>query len=814
MTTFKKGIGRLAWFLRQNFQLANFSEACVTLRASVRAACADAVAAHRRVGSGGGILSANRHNVHERPACYAWLMSPSDTLPHGSSSPDSTCRQAMTLQMAGRLDLAEPLYRSVLHLEPTHGAANYCLGMLMVQKSRPALGLPHLLAALDAHPEIADYWLGYLEALLLLGETAEAASTLALARGRGLAGKAADEFAGRLESQVSRHAVPPTRKESHDAAAQPKPTRAARRRAAASLKREEAALLAMIEARHFVDALPVARDMTERHPEHGTAWKVLGAMLWAADSSDEAVNAMKTSVRLLREDAEAHGNLGSALTKLQRLDEAEIYLRRAIEIDPDFAAGHSHIGVNLQLQGRYAEAESSFRRAIALSPPDFVEGVETCHTNLLFTLNHNPGVAAQTLFAEHCRVGAYLEGALPSPRPPHSNRRDPERGLRLGFVSADLRDHAIASFVEPLLRQWQHHAGVDVIVYYANPTEDEVSRRLRGYVSLWHPVFGLSDAALSTMIKGDGIDILIDLAGHTAFNRLRAFAHRPAPVQVSWLGYPATTGLRAMDYYLTDRYFLPPGRFERYYTEKLAYLPSAWTFQPCQSAPPVSRSPALESGSLTFGSFNRLGKINETTVELWSHLLRAVPDARMIIAGVPLERRHHQLIDGFRAAGIDRGRLSFHPFTNQATLLALHRDVDIALEPTPYSGCTSNNHALWMGVPTLTLAGSTPASRLSAANLGHLGLTEFVADSAQEFVEKGLYWSTHLDALADLRAGLRARWLAAPARQTAFVADGIERALRHMWRRWCAGLPPESFDAAPEEPARGPIPSQPWSSPP
>jgi predicted O-linked N-acetylglucosamine transferase (SPINDLY family) len=701
----------------------------------------------------------------------------------------------MTLQGTGRLDLAEPIYRSILDVEPTHGAANHCLGLLLVQLRRPALGLPHLLAALQVNPEIADYWLGYLEALLLLGRNAEAASTLAMARRHGLQGRAADEFAHRLESRTSRHAAHPTATGSDRTTAPLEPSRATRRREAALIGREETALLALINERRFDEALPVARDMTERHPEHGTAWKILGAMLWAAASPDQALNAMLTSVRLLPGDAEAHTNLGSALTKMQRLDDAELVLRRALEIDPEFAAGHSHIGVNLQLQGRYAEAQASFRCAIQLSSPNFVEGVETCHTNLLFTLNHDPTVTAKTLFAEHRRVGAYLEGGIPRSRPSHSNLREPERCLRIGFVSADLRDHAVASFVEPLFRQWQNHENLKMTVYYSNPTEDEVSRRLRAYVSRWRGVFGLPEAQLSSMIEDDGIDILIDLAGHTAFHRLRAFAHRPAPVQASWLGYPATTGLHAMDYYLTDRHFLPPGQFDCVYTEKLVYLPAAWTFQPCETAPPVNRLPALESGSLTFGSFNRLGKINQATVELWSQLLRALPDARMIIAGVPLEQRHLELIDWFRAAGVERERLTFHPWTTQAALLVLHLKVDIALEPTPYSGCTSNNHALWMGVPTLTLAGSTPASRLSAANLGHLGLEEFIATSCDDFAAKGLYWASNLQELADLRAGLRARWRCAPARQAGFVADGMERALRHMWRRWCAGLPPESFDA-------------------
>ena len=701
----------------------------------------------------------------------------------------------MALQVAGRLDLAEPIFRSILGFEPTHGAANYCLGMMLVQLRRPVLALPHLLAALNANPEIADYWLGYLEALLLLGERAQAADTLALARRHGLAGRAADEFQGRLESHITLHAAELRPPNSTEPASAPLPAPASQPEDASLVQREEAALLAMVTERRFADALPIARDMTERHPGHGPAWKILGAMLWAADAPDEALQAMMTSVRLLPDDAEAHGNLGSALSRMQRLDEAGMWLRRALEIDPTFAAGHSRIGTNLQLEGRYAEAEVSLRRAIELSSPDFVEGVDTSHTNLLFILNHNPAVAAQTLLDEHRRVAAYLEAGLPSSRPPHSNLRDPERCLRIGFVSADLRDHAVASFIEPIFSEWRNHARLQVTAYYSNATEDAVSRRLRAYVSRWRPVFDLSEAQLSRTIEDDGIDILIDLSGYTAFHRLRTFAHKPAPLQASWLGYPATTGLKAMDYYLADRHFLPPGQFDRYYTEKLVYLPAVWTFQPCETAPPVNLLPALASGSLTFGSFNRLGKINETTVALWALLLRAVPDARMIIAGVPLERRHHELIDWFRSAGIARERLTFHPWTNQAALLTLHNDVDIVLEPTPYSGCTSTNHALWMGVPALTLVGSTPASRLSAANLGHLGLDVFVATTPQEFAAKGVYWTTHLGELAELRAGLRARWLAVPARQAAFVAGGLERALRHMWRRWCASLPPESFDA-------------------
>ncbi len=705
--------------------------------------------------------------------------------PHSATpSLDERCDEAMQLQIAGRLELAEPIYRSILERQPAHATANYCLGMLLVQSHRTADGLPHLLAALNAKPEMSDYWLGYLEALLLLGQYAEAWDTLALARRHGLAGSAVEAFALRLEAK----SMPPAQ-----AVATPQASRGSRRREAQLMSRREAALLASVKKGRFAEALTAAREMTERFPDHGVAWKILAAMIWAMESPEKALPAMQTSVRLLPGDAEAHTNLGTALNKLKRLDEAEQWLKSALDIDADFAAAHSQLGDNYQLQGRYAEAEASFRRAIALYPPDFSSGQDAPLSGLVFMMNHNPDVGADALFAEHCRVGEYLERSVPQARMRHANDRDPDRRLRIGFVSADLRAHAVTSFIEPVLREWSNSRTLQTTAYYGHPTEDADSRRLRGYVSRWTSVFGLSNSALARQIADDGIDVLIDLSGHTSMHRLAAFAQRPAPVQASWLGYPGTTGLNSMDYYLADEHFLPRGEFDRHFTEKLAYVPVVWPFQPFDAAPPVTPLPALESGSLTFGSFNRLGKINETTIRLWARLLRALPTARMVIAGVPLERQHHRLIDWFSAAGVASDRLTFHPWLNQETHLALHQQVDIALETTPYTGCTTSNHALWMGVPTLTLVGSTPPSRLSAANLGHLGLPEFIAASPEEFEQKGLHWAKNLRALAQLRAELRTRWQRAPARDPAFVAAGIERGLRHMWRRWCAGLAPETF---------------------
>jgi predicted O-linked N-acetylglucosamine transferase (SPINDLY family) len=371
----------------------------------------------------------------------------------------------------------------------------------------------------------------------------------------------------------------------------------------------------------------------------------------------------------------------------------------------------------------------------------------------------------------------------------------------VGFVSADLYHHSIGHFVEPLFAAWHGNAAIRTTVYYVNKVEDVVSRRLRGYVADWRPVLESSNDQLEQRIVDDEIDILIDLSGHTALHRLEVFARKPAPVQASWLGYPNTTGLSAMDYYLADEHFLPPGNFERYFTEKLVYLPSAWTFEPSHYAPSVNLLPALTSGHLTFGSFNRIAKINEPTVSLWSQLLRALPGSRMLIAGVPLDVAHQRLLPWFAAGGVENERLSFHAHAGQDRHFALHHQVDIALEPMPYSGCTTSNHALWMGVPSLTCVGNTPASRLTAANLGQLGLQEFIADDARDFVAKGIRWADDLAKLANLRAGLRARWHAAPARNSKFFAAGMELALRRMWQRWCTGLPAESFEITAQEAA-------------
>jgi predicted O-linked N-acetylglucosamine transferase (SPINDLY family) len=728
---------------------------------------------------------------------------PSIELSRNSHSPslDERCDDAMKLQVAGRLDAAEGIYREILRAQPLHAAANYCLGIIFVHLKRPGDSVPHLLTALSESPQVPDYWLGCLEALLLLDETAKAGNLLASARQNGLAGAAIEEFAKRLEAK--RRASTPAAATKSAAAesvasADIQPTRPASAPASRSAKtssprQQEKQIETMMIQGRFGDASALARTLTERYPKRGYGWKALGALLAGQKDVQGALVAMARAVELMPRDTEALRNMGVTYYELERYDESERYLRRALEVDPHSAAVHNDLGVTLSAQSRVGEARTHYRRAIALSAHESTANCDLSRSNLLLGLSYDPTVDAELLFAEHCRVGEHLERQSRASPPGHSNNRDADRRLQVGFVSGDFCNHSVANFIEPILARLHNYQSVELHAYYNHHLEDAVTSRLRGYTQHWRSVFKLSDQELVQQIRDDGIDILIDLSGHTTLNRLRTFAGKPAPIQASWIGYPGTTGMRAMDYYLTDRHFLPPGQFDRHFTEKLVYLPANVPFRAFDSAPPVNALPALASGRLTFASFNRIVKINATTVDLWSKLLHAVPTAELLIAGMPQNYPQDQLAAQFSAAGVARERIAFHPRCGMETYLGLHRHVDVCLDTYPYNGGTTTVHAIWMGVPTLTMVGPTPAGRQGAAMLGQLDLDGFVAGSAEEFVANGRYWAENLAALATVRAQLRSRWELSPARNPDVIVAGLEQALRRMWKRWCANLPPESF---------------------
>ncbi len=533
------------------------------------------------------------------------------------------------------------------------------------------------------------------------------------------------------------------------------------------------------------------RRALKSKPDFAEAHNSLGAIFIGQSRFSEAETCFLRALKITPDCSDAHINLGTALHWQGRLIEAEACYRRALKIKPDCVDAHNNLGLALKNQGKLAEAEASYRHVLKLKP-DYAEA----YSNLLFCLSHNEAVDAQALFVMHCQFGEQYETPLRTSWQQHRNARDPERRLQIGFVSADLHNHAITSFFKPLLACLARSPALSLHAYYNYTVEDDVTRHLRGHMEQWHSIVGLSDAAVAQKICEDGIDILIDLSGHTGKNRLLSFAHKPAPVQASWMGYPGTTGLTAMDYYLADRFLLPPGQFDAQFTEKIVRLPANAVFLPQGAAPPVNILPAIANGHLTFGSFNRPSKLSLKVIALWSQLLRALPDARMLLGAMPEDDNNDTLIGWFAQEGIARERLSFHHRSGMQTYLALHHRVDVCLDTFPYAGGTTTLHALWMGVPTLTFARHTMASRQGVAILGHIGLEEFAARDAADFVQKGLFIAGNIPLLANLRSGLRKRFEQSLISQPAVVADGLERALRMMWQRWCAGLPAESFEVS------------------
>ena len=752
---------------------------------------------------------------------------------------------AVSHKQAGQVQEAEKLYLSILDILPNHPDANYHLGLLKLQERHPSFGLPYLEAALAASPEQEQYWLAYIDALIHDDQLETAQQVLELGRQHGLQGDAVENLASRLIAQPPAIAPlqaksPPIVKKSLPAS-QPSDIRERmpwlkksvkasheKRPATAPHSRQVAAVIALHKKNRFTEMEALARSLTLRFPQHGFGWKALGVALRKQMKNEEALAPMQRAAELFPDDAETQSNLGGFLQVMGRLSEAEICLRKTLALNPAYAHAHDTLGAILQAQGKHSEAEISLREALALNPDSAPalnnmarsfenQGLVTeakelysralevqpdnaqIHSNFLYFLSHIETNDTEALFAKHCRFGEQFEAPLRALWPVHGNSRDPERCLQIGFVSGDFRNHAVTSFIEPVLVHLAGYKTLSLHAYYNYATEDNVTRRLRGYFSHWNSVFQINDADMEEKIRADGIDILIDLSGHTAENRLPLFARKPAPVQASWIGYPGTTGIRAMDYFLTDRFLLPPKQFDHLFTEKLAYLPAGAPFLPSQDAPPVNLLPALANGYVTFGSFNRPSKLNPTVIGLWSQLLRALPDARMLLAGMAENGNNEQLVGWFAQEGIIRERLSFHPRSGMQAYLALHQQVDVCLDTFPYTGGTTTLPALWMGVPTLTLAGATAAGRQGAAILGHIGLKNLIAGDATDFMQKGLLVASNMTSLANLRTGLRESFEQSPMGRPEIIADGLVRALRTMWQRWCSGQAVASFEVLPQD---------------
>ncbi len=687
-----------------------------------------------------------------------------------------TIQQAFTLALqrhqCGQLADAEAIYRQILAAEPRHADALHLLGVVAHQVGRNEDAMDLIRQAIAIQPN-------YAEAHSNLGEACRAGGELdqAIAAYRqaivlnpnfpeaysNLSNALRDQ--GELDEAIAaaRHAI--------------------------ALKPGEPSACnnlgnALKDQGQLDEAIAVYRQAIALRPHSPDAYSNLGNALREKGETDQAITAFRQAIALQPDLAEAHGNLGVALKDQGQFDEAIAAYRQALALKPCYPDALNNLGAALKDQGQLDEAIAICRRAIELQPT-FVQA----HSNLLFSLRYHPDPDSRVIAAEHRRWNQQHGEPLRQFIQPHPNDRTPERRLRIGYVSPDFREHSVAYFIENLLAS-HDPAQVEVFCYANLVRPDAVTTRLHGMVPHWREIFGLSDAQVADLIRRDRIDLLIDLAGHTTGNRLLVFARKPAPVQVSWLGYPGSTGVEAIDYRLTDSLADPTGSAEEQPSEKLVRLAAcAWCYRPSAEAPPVSDPPVVGVSHVTFGCFNVLPKITTPMLNLWSRLLHAVPGSHLLLKGASLHdaSTRGRLRHGFQSSGISADRLELTGYIpGQAAHLTCYGRVDIALDTFPYHGTTTTCEALWMGVPVVSLAGNTHCSRVGVSLLTHVGLPELIATSEDHYLQLAAALAADLPRLTHLRRTLRERMQQSPLMDAPRFARAIEAAYREMWREWCA----------------------------
>jgi predicted O-linked N-acetylglucosamine transferase (SPINDLY family)/predicted SAM-dependent methyltransferase len=538
-------------------------------------------------------------------------------------------------------------------------------------------------------------------------------------------------------------------------------------------------------ASRFDEAERLYREILANETDYFEAHINLGNLLVETGRSDEALFYFRRATELRPDSAVAHERLGGILRSYGRVVDALEHIGRALEIDPRSAVAWNNLGACHFVRGEHAAADRAFAESLALD-----ENQDAAWNNLAF-LSNLMTMDRDAVFQRHRTFGEWMRrrcGPASAVYPQCS--AEPERRLRVGFVSGDLRHHSVAYFLRGFLAQLDR-TGFETWAYSTIRKVDDMTSELRPLFQHWRDIFDLADTAAVDAIRGDRIDILIDLAGHTSNNRLVVFAFRPAPVQISWIGYPATTGLDSIDYRLTDAVADPGPDDDRYHTEALWRLPGPFLcFSPPVAAPTVSAAPSQTGVPITFGSFNARVKLGEECLSLWARVLAAMPEARLLVKsinGVEEAEAREQLVAEFVRHGVAADRvevLSSLPST--AEHLAQYHRVDIALDAFPYHGTTTTCEALWMGVPVVTLAGDRHVSRVGASLLTHVGLPELVAHSPEAFVTIARDLARSPERLMRYRADLRDQLRRSPLLDAESMARRFESAMREMWRRYCA----------------------------
>ena len=537
-----------------------------------------------------------------------------------------------------------------------------------------------------------------------------------------------------------------------------------------------------------VEAMAAMRVTLALNPEAPGSWFNAGNLLKSAQNPKGAKIAYGRAIRLDPGMGEALSNLGDCQSEDGALTQAvESYLA-AIRARPDLPQPFVNLGEALKEQGRITEAIGILQKGLKHHPD-----MALMHSNLLLTLHYSPWVPPEVIARAHAHWSERHAWPLFDGAKRFANDRDPDRRLRVGYVSPDFCHHACAHFIEPLLRE--HDRGtVEILCYATARRRDEMTLRMETLADWWRSLADLDDAAAAALIERDRVDILVDLAGHTAGGRPLLFARRPAPVQVTWLGYPDTTGMQVVDRRLTDAIADPPGGTDGWHAERLVRLPRGFlAYQPPAGDGPVADPPALANGFVTFGSFNSLAKVTAEVVRVWSALLARVPTSRLLLKSRSFEdiAVRNTVLRDFSRRGVRPGRIDLlAPVESVADHLRLYDRLDVALDPFPYNGTTTTCEALWMGVPVVTLTGRHHVARVGSSLLASCGLEELVQQDEIGYVEAAALLAGDLARLCGLRREMRARLEGSALLDHRGFARSVEDSYRAMWRDWTSDARP------------------------
>ena len=531
----------------------------------------------------------------------------------------------------------------------------------------------------------------------------------------------------------------------------------------------------------YLPAIASYRESLALQPDFAMCDLQLGLALHNAGLRSEALAHYQAAVAAHPEDPALRINHGALLQSECDLDGAAEAFREAVRLTPQDATPLNNLAVVMKEIGDVGEATRLLRRCVELKPSSL-----EIHSNLILTLHYDPTATEADLTAAH----EAWNRQHPSPHLSHTNAPEPGRRLRLGFISPDLRDHVVGRALLPSFRRFDpaHFE----LYCYGNTVADAVGEEFKSGCHAWRELGTKTAAQLAEEIAADGVDILIDLALHTSDNRLDVFALKPAPLQVSWLGYPESSGVSTMDFRITDAHLEPPaGNRIAHANEKAWMLPDCWTcYEPPTGYPEVNALPSAAGKPFTFGSLNNNCKINGTVLDAWARILLATPGSRLqLLAKQGGHRR--RFADEFARRGVDAARILFAdylpaaPGLSQGALLARYHEIDLALDTFPYGGMTTTLDALWMGMPVVSLVGQRNLGRAGLSILSNVGLADFAAPSVDAYVDLAVRTAQDTAKLARLRGELRSRMQVSPLLDAAGFTRKIEQAFRTMWVEWC-----------------------------